>query len=364
VKPDSGRGNAIVIGGSLAGLTCALVLARHAIDVTVIERVDDVREGSGLGIDRAMLARLSGADTRTLPVVSAGRDSASWHLLRDWLFAVARRHEHITLIDAEVAEVTQSEDAGCAHLADGTIHQADALFGADGYRSLTRTVVDPDRPYADYAGYVMWRGLVEESALPRGTPLPGNQLDLVSTDRWTLVAYAVPGADGSTARGRRRISFAWYDAGADALFERFGCIVAGTVRGTISTRRLPEDVLAQLRTNADAFPTPWREAIVAATERRGIFATPIAEYAPDRLVRGRLALVGDAAHVATPMTGSGLATTFNDLLALERLTEDGIAGMRALHVLAAYERERLRPARTLVEGGRRWGRSFVARARS
>ncbi|WP_442852616.1 FAD-dependent monooxygenase [Arthrobacter sp. 131MFCol6.1] len=42
-------------------------------------------------------------------------------------------------------------------------------------------------------------------------------------------------------------------------------------------------------------------------ERRAVIGTPIAEYVPARLARGRVAIVGDAAHVPTPMTGSGFA---------------------------------------------------------
>jgi 2-polyprenyl-6-methoxyphenol hydroxylase-like FAD-dependent oxidoreductase len=38
----------------------------------------------------------------------------------------------------------------------------------------------------------------------------------------------------------------------------------------------------------------------------------IAEYVPDKLVKGRVALVGDAAHVPTPMTGSGFSASLHD----------------------------------------------------
>jgi 2-polyprenyl-6-methoxyphenol hydroxylase-like FAD-dependent oxidoreductase len=43
---------------------------------------------------------------------------------------------------------------------------------------------------------------------------------------------------------------------------------------------------------------------------------PIAEYLPKRLARGPLAILGDAAHVLSPMTGSGYATAVEDAITL------------------------------------------------
>jgi len=53
-----------------------------------------------------------------------------------------------------------------------------------------------------------------------------------------------------------------------------------------------------------------------ALSRAGADVTPIAEYVPDRLVNGRLALVGDAAHVPTPMTGCGFSASLDDAEAI------------------------------------------------
>jgi 2-polyprenyl-6-methoxyphenol hydroxylase-like FAD-dependent oxidoreductase len=57
---------------------------------------------------------------------------------------------------------------------------------------------------------------------------------------------------------------------------------------------------------------PWRDAILDCIDRRAVIGTPIAEYVPDKLVKGRVALVGDAAHVPTPMTGSGFSASLHD----------------------------------------------------
>ncbi|MDQ1623198.1 MAG: hypothetical protein QOH19_1616 [Actinomycetota bacterium] len=60
------------------------------------------------------------------------------------------------------------------------------------------------------------------------------------------------------------------------------------------------------------FPAPWRDAILDCIDRPAVIGTPIAEYVPDKLVKGRVALVGDASHVPAPMTGSGFGASLHD----------------------------------------------------
>jgi hypothetical protein len=53
------------------------------------------------------------------------------------------------------------------------------------------------------------------------------------------------------------------------------------------------------------WPRPGREALDVALEESHLFATPLAQYWPDRLVRDRVVLLGDTAHAASPMVGGG-----------------------------------------------------------
>ena len=92
-----------------------------------------------------------------------------------------------------------------------------------------------------------------------------------------------------------------------------------------------------------------------------VFGTPVAEYLPPRLVRGRVALIGDAAHAASPMTGAGFQNALLDVRALaanlDRVTAPDVpAG------LDRYERERLPQARRLVSSGMAWGDSYLRSA--
>jgi 2-polyprenyl-6-methoxyphenol hydroxylase-like FAD-dependent oxidoreductase len=49
------------------------------------------------------------------------------------------------------------------------------------------------------------------------------------------------------------------------------------------------------------WPDPWRSVILRTLAAGRVFATPIA--VPQRPTLGRLALLGDAAHVGVPATG-------------------------------------------------------------
>lgn len=357
---------AVIVGGSLCGLACAVALGRQGVAVTVLERrAGAYPGGAGLGIDLGLLSRVTGADAaRGIPVVRTSRDSAAWSAIHDWLRDVAAGTPGVTLQDdVDVRRVDQGEGWAAAVAADGTpdgtAWRGDIVVGADGYRSVVRAAVDPERPDADYAGYGLWRGLTRETDMPGTTrwARAGDGIAVLWAGPYRLVAYVVPGADGSHTPGQRQVSWAWYDPYRTALFEALGCVTGGRVTGSLTPARMPDALLAELQEFATrAWPDPWRQAVVTALARREAFATPIAEYVPRRMARGRVAVAGDAAHVASPMTGRGLVTGLEDAEALGAAC--GVPS-GAADALARYERARLPAARALVLQGRAWGADYL-----
>jgi 2-polyprenyl-6-methoxyphenol hydroxylase-like FAD-dependent oxidoreductase len=87
-------------------------------------------------------------------------------------------------------------------------------------------------------------------------------------------------------------------------------------------------------------------------------ATPIAEYVPDRLAHGRVALVGDAAHVPTPMTGSGFSASLDDAEAITEALTAGLRDVPMREALRRYEQARLHSVRGMVQSGQQFSRSF------
>lgn len=81
--------------------------------------------------------------------------------------------------------------------------------------------------------------------------------------------------------------------------------------------------------------------------------TPVAEYVPDRLVRGRVALVGDAAHVTDPMTGRGSAEALRDAKSLAAATGRPRTDADPAEALLDHERDRPDVVRDMVLPGRR-----------
>jgi 2-polyprenyl-6-methoxyphenol hydroxylase-like FAD-dependent oxidoreductase len=88
------------------------------------------------------------------------------------------------------------------------------------------------------------------------------------------------------------------------------------------------------------------------------FGTPIAEYVPTRLVAGRVALVGDAAHVSSPMTGSGFHYSLLDVLSLRQALAGAAGGEAVAPALTQFERARLVDDRRLALYGQRWSRAY------
>jgi 2-polyprenyl-6-methoxyphenol hydroxylase-like FAD-dependent oxidoreductase len=238
---------------------------------------------------------------------------------------------------------------------------ADVVVGADGYRSVARRHVAPDNPDAIFAGYALWIGMGSDD-LPTRRPWPSGTT-FAGDDLFPLASTPLLIPDPVTGVRTRRLTWAWTDASHNELLRELGCVTGSVVQRTLHGDEIPESDLDELAADARAhFESPWAEVIPDCIERRELIATPIAEYVPSRLVRDRVALVGDAAHVLTPMIGQGFAESLRDAEAIAaavgaRSTGGAVDGLRA------YESRRLAAAREAVIAGQEISRAYVARAR-
>jgi 2-polyprenyl-6-methoxyphenol hydroxylase-like FAD-dependent oxidoreductase len=193
-----------------------------------------------------------------------------------------------------------------------------------------------------------------------GRPVRSSSPEIHAALGAQLVIYCVPGPDGRTDRGHLRVSYAWYDGSRTGLLRETGCVQGDAVVATLRGDQLPATLVSELDRYARRYwPAPWGRCVSWGITHGQVFGAPVAEYLPPRLVRERVALAGDAAHVASPMTGAGFQNALLDVAALAAC----LGGADAVGVpagLARYQHERLPLARQLVSSGMSWGRSYPA----
>lgn len=367
---DAPHSPIVIIGASLAGLTLALACATRGVPVHVVERATRrVQGGDSLSVDLAMLATATDHDPRAqpaLPVVPAYRDRhlVTWPALYDWLRGRAVETPGITLEEgSNVVALSDHGDRVELSFDGQRTLTAGAVIGADGYHSLVRRAVMPDAPLATYAGYLVWRGLIDEHTLARSIDWPvdgGLWIDFV--DGYRLVAAMLPGRDGSLEPGKRQITFAWFDAHRGDFLRATGRLTDdGHLVGTLRSAAIGAHLRNELMALAPAlWPSVWIEAVIAGLRSEtALSGAPIAEYRPDRLAQGRLAIVGDAAHVVTPMTGSGYASGIEDAIVLATQLAQSGGDESVSAALARYESARLPYVRGLVAHSQHLSANYV-----
>lgn len=354
MRTDSGSRHALVVGASLAGLMTALTLSRVGVAVSLLERSADTgRTGAALQPGSTLLQRLTGQNG--VPELDGNRIQ-TWTAVHAHLRAAVERDPKITIHDGVgVEHIGQDADVAWAKAEDGRCFTGDLLIGADGYRSIVRQAVVPGKPDARFAGYVIWIGISRESDLQCTAPWPTGTL-YDEACNYILLGSPIPAEDGTLRRGDRRLSWAMYDNSRNDLLRSHGAVVGDVVKRTLLPKDLPDELFTSFRREAGHWAEPWRSAILDCVERRAIIGTPIAEYLPDQLVNGRLCLVGDAAHVPTPMTGNGFAAPRDDAIALSEQLGEHVDFRKAL---GAYEAARLPIVRRLVQSGQQFSRGYA-----
>lgn len=364
--------SAIIVGGSLGGLLAANILHRAGWDVHVYERVAEELEGRGAGIvthpELMTALEMAGVvvdDTIGISVqerVTLNQDGSvsrrqpmpqiltAWGCLYSVLkaaFPSERYHNGKQLVS-----FSQDDEGVTASFADGTEATAALLVAADGVRSVVRgTLLPAAKP--QYAGYVAWRGLVEESVLsPRTLKelFPYFAFGLPPQEQ--MIAYPVAGRNNSVTPGTRRFNFVWYrPAEASTTLKDLATDASGKVWSDgIPPPLIRPSVLADARKAAREVLAPQFAEVVEKTET--LFFQPIFDLESSQLAFGRIALLGDAAFVARPHCGMGVTKAGGDAVALVRALS---AAPTVPDALKAYEDERRRFGRFIVDHARALG---------
>jgi 2,6-dihydroxypyridine 3-monooxygenase len=364
----------IVMGGSLGGLTAALVLRDAGCDVRVFERSSSALQARGAGIAAldATLRYLTENGGRPQDVCS----STGWirFLRADASVQHEQRHRYLfsswntiyrsllRLIDPEryalgheVVTFDQSAAGVVVSLADGSRASADLLVCADGVGSAARARLLPGVT-PSYAGYVAWRGTFPErdlSTAARAVFADAITYQVLAASH--ILVYPIPGLDGSLARGDRLINFVWYvnvPEGHDLdrlMTGRDGVRRAVTLPPGAATG---EAVAGLRRAAADRLAAPIAEVVTSVAEP---FVQAIYDIEVPRMASGRVCLIGDAAFAVRPHAAAGTAKAAQDGWALaEELT--------ARHgdvpaALAAWERRQLALGQSLLARTREIGDS-------
>ena len=363
--------NIAVVGGSLAGLFCGVLLHRAGHAVTVFERSREglSRRGAGLvaqeelfDVSRAVGIHVDGSfgveaferitldrSGRVLSRDRTPQTQLSWDLLYEHFRS--RLPEHAYRLGANVTGVRGGRDDAVVTFDGGDEARFDVVVGADGLRSVVRRAVAPEAFTNTYVGYVTWRGLVPELSLPaESASTLLERFAFFTAPGAHMLGYLVPGAGGETRPGSRRYNWVWYRPLTSTDLSH-AMRAVGRSPDSVSTAagELPRILREELVRDAHReLPLPFAHAVDAESSP---FLQAIFDYVPPRLAAGRVVLVGDAAAVVRPHTAMGAAKAAGDAMTLARLlSEDSVPS-----ALAMYDSARLPVADAIARYGRRLG---------
>ena len=352
---------AMIVGAGIGGLTAAIALRRAGIETTVFERAGKIKE-VGAGILLAANAVRALGELGLFHEVSQLGTPASAGLIHSWRgetlaevparelekrsgapsvavhradlqsFLLKEAGEKNVVLGAQCSGFEQDEAGVTATFTDGTVERGELLIGADGLCSTVRArLFGLEKPR--YAGYTAWRAVVA----------PGREL--------------LPWGSGFESWGR----------GA-----RFGCAHIGGGRVYwFATRNAPEGERdgpagspsgpkAALTRPFDGWHHPVPD-LIAETGESAIRRDDLYDREPlsGSWGEGRVTLLGDAAHPATPNLGQGACQAIEDAVVIARGLEQVVQTNAKAGVPTALRRyEGLRGERTawIVRRSRALGR--------
>ncbi|MEM6449996.1 MAG: FAD-dependent urate hydroxylase HpxO [Cyanobacteria bacterium P01_D01_bin.105] len=306
----------VVIGAGIGGLTTGIALKQLGYEVEIYDRVRKLRPAGagislwsngvkvmnqlGLGHEMAVIGgKMNRMEYRThtdTPLTNIPLQPlfervgqrpypvSRTDLQQMLLTAFGENEVHLGM---KCIRVDQDETSATAFFEDGSSATGDLVIGADGIHSVTREHVLGKKVDLRYAGYVNWNGLVPAEPT------------LCEPDNWVLYV----------GEGKRA---SMMPVGGDRFYFFFG------VPMPQGSETAPEDRRQEL---AEHF-VDWPEAVQSLIQALDPTQTNRLEISdidpPERLAKGRIAILGDSAHATTPTLGQGGCQAMEDALTLAR----------------------------------------------
>lgn len=331
----------LVVGGGIGGLATALAVARTGRPVHLLEQATQFTEiGAGLqvGANATRVIRQLGLldaveQVAVLPEQAVMRDATTGEVLTrlalggtyrrrygtpyivmhrsdllEILVAACTDEPLITLEnDRSVVEVEVGTDDVTVGCADGSRYRAAVVVGADGLNSRLRRLFVQDEPVC--SGFVAYRGT-----------MPIDEV-ATSVDANDVVLWIGP-----------RIHLMQYPVRSGALYNQVAVFHSPTFESGSEGWGTPEELDAAYAGTV----APVRTSATSVSRDR---RWPLFDREPlERYVRGRVVLLGDAAHPMLQVLGQGACQALEDAVCLADVLAEHDNVDKAL---AAYEDARL-----------------------
>lgn len=314
---------ALVVGGGIGGLSAAIALRRKgvAVDLVEIERdwkvyhigivvqANCIRALAALGIaDQAIAAGfpynglsfqdLHGNVLKEIKGAKLAGEHYPSHLgmsrpalHRVLTDAVLQLGTH-TRLGATFTDIEQTDAAVRVTFTDGSRDEYDVVIGADGIYSKVRSTLFGTQWTPQFTGQGVWRYTVERPQEQKSSfhavGLPGGKCGFIPLSETTGYIWLVTSEPGNPRYRQEDL--------ADILRERLAPCAGIMAR---LREQITEASLVVYRPlEALLLPAPW--------------------------YRGRVLLIGDAAHATTPHMGQGAAQAVEDAVVIgELLAQEG-----------------------------------------
>jgi 2-polyprenyl-6-methoxyphenol hydroxylase-like FAD-dependent oxidoreductase len=330
----------LVVGGGVAGLALAIGLQQGGVRAEIAEiKSDWTVLGVGFTLTGATLRALDAVGVRercieaalgyneVVVLDAAGRKQAELPLRRlngplrpanvgimrpllHGILAEAAQAAGVTIrLGLSVASLDQPGNDVAVTFTDGTRGRYDLVVGADGFRSQIRALAFADAPAPVFTGQMVWRAMLDRPP------------DITAA----MLFYGPKGKPGFIPLPQEMLLF--------------------YTQNVADRARLPEENLPQLLHAAlEGYGGAMGDAREQLHRARSIsYRYMDVLLMPPPWHRGRIVLIGDAAHIVSPHLSSGAGVAVEDAVVLAELLcrETQLAPALAGFMARRYERCRM-----------------------